>query len=135
MRGRKPDLSDAAQSGAMPAKPDALTGEAGAEWDRVCADLRRHGLLDSADRGVITAWCSAWGAWAAAERVLAAEGLTYELRGQIIPRPECKIREKAWASLKAYSGILGLNPLDRRRCKLPPPKANPFAFKLRAANE
>lgn len=46
--------------GEKPDRPENVTGEAAAEWDRLIVRLETMRLLDSADRGLLAAYCWAW---------------------------------------------------------------------------
>src|SRR5262245_15207940 len=50
-----------------PMAPDWLDDEAKAEWGRVVVELRAMGLLSSADRAALAAYCTCWSRWVQAE--------------------------------------------------------------------
>ncbi len=90
--------------------PPILLPDARAEWDRVASDLVASGLVTVADLASLAIYCTAFGRWVQAERLLAAaaqadpatEGLMVETAsGNLIQNPLLGIRNKAAADLKA----------------------------------
>lgn len=104
--------------------PDILLPEARAEWDRVAFDLVASGLVTVADLASLAIYCTAFGRWVQAERLLAAEaeanpvteGLTIETpNGAVIQNPLLGIRNKAAADLMKAAAELGMTPSARSR--------------------
>ena len=58
-----------------PAKPAGLSRAAGAEWTRVTKALERAGVLAEVDRGILVAYCTAWGHMMEAEAILRRDGV------------------------------------------------------------
>lgn len=46
-----------------PSPPEGLGGEELLEWERICQELDSKGLLDKADRAMITLYCATWSIW------------------------------------------------------------------------
>src|SRR6476620_7381333 len=69
--GRRPlnECEPAAPQG-VPECPDWLSDEAKAEWKRVIPELQMMGLLSSADRAALAAYCTAWCRWVEAEEMV-----------------------------------------------------------------
>jgi P27 family predicted phage terminase small subunit len=104
--------------------PDILLPEARAEWDRVADDLVAAGLITVADLASLAIYCTAYGRWVQAERLLAVsakanpetEGLTVGTpNGAVIQNPLLGIRNKALADLMKASAELGMTPSARSR--------------------
>ena len=109
--------------------PDSLIPDARAEWDRVASDLIASGLITTADLGALAVYCTAYGRWVQAERILAAdakanpdnEGLTIETsNGNVVINPRLGIRNKAAADLMKAAAELGMTPSARSRVQAAP---------------
>lgn len=119
----------------MPARralqpPENLLPEARAEWDRVADDLVAAGLITVADLASLAIYCTAYGRWVQAERLLAAlakadpitEGLTIQTpNGAVIQNPLLGIRNKAAADLMKAAAELGMTPSARSRVQAAAP--------------
>lgn len=104
--------------------PISLIPDARTEWDRVADDLVGSGLVTVADLASLAAYCTNYGRWVQAERLLAAsaqanpesEGLTIETAsGNVIQNPLLGIRNKALADLMKVAAELGMTPSARSR--------------------
>lgn len=104
--------------------PAGLLPEAREEWDRVADDLVASGLVTVADLASLAIYCTAYGRWVQAERLLAVlakanpltEGLTVETpNGAVIQNPLLGIRNKAAADLMKAAAELGMTPSARSR--------------------
>lgn len=109
--------------------PSILIPDARAEWDRVADDLIGSGLITVADLGALAVYCTAYGRWVQAERILAAdakanpdnEGLTIETsNGNVVINPRLGIRNKAAADLMKAAAELGMTPSARSRVQAAP---------------
>lgn len=117
--------------------PPGMLPDAQAEWDRVADDLVACGLVTIADLASLAVYCTAYGRWVQAERLLAAaaidnpetEGLTIETpNGAVIQNPLLGIRNKAAADLMKAAAELGMTPSARSRVQAKAPdKADPAA--------
>lgn len=109
--------------------PTGLLPDAQVEWDRVADDLVAAGLITVADLASLAIYCTAFGRWVQAERLLAAdakanpatEGLTIETsNGNVIANPLLGIRNKAAADLMKAAAELGMTPSARSRVQAAP---------------
>lgn len=66
-----------------PAPPKQLSGEALAEWDRICDELEIMGTLCTADRSILALYVRAWARWMKAEEQI-------DKWGEIVPSPKTK---------------------------------------------
>lgn len=117
--------------------PDVLIPEAREEWDRVVSSVVASGLVTVADLAAFAIYCTAYGRWVQAERLLAidaaasprTEGLTIETpNGAVIQNPLLGVRNKALGDLKAAAAELGMTPSARSRVQAKAPdKADPAA--------
>lgn len=108
-----------------PARPPELTGEAGAEWDRVVPGLDAAGWLSPIDRAALAAYCLAWAELVQATKVLDAEGRVIETpiqtaRGEVVGQrkqlhPAVKLQRDAFARVKSFLVEFGLSPASRKR--------------------
>ena len=74
-----------------PSPPAGLSRAAGAEWRRVSRELARAGVLAEVDRGVLTAYVTAWAHMMEAEAILRRDGVTL-----ISSRDKAPVRHPAW---------------------------------------
>lgn len=101
--------------------PRWFTSEARRAWKWVTVELRRMGLLTTADRQAITAYCQTWARWRKAEEFLDTNGETYTLKDSdggvrsIQQVPQVSIARCELLILKAYQQELGLTPSARTR--------------------
>jgi P27 family predicted phage terminase small subunit len=99
----------------IPQCPVTITGEAKAEWHRVCADLDSLGVLSTSDRSVIGLYCKAWERWAAAEAHITPSTLVIESpkTGTPMHNPYISIATKAHELILKLAAELGLTPRAR----------------------
>lgn len=71
--------------------PDYLSPRAAALWKSVVANFE----LEEAKVGLLLLACKSLDRWEQARAVLDAEGLTYEVEGKLLPRPEAQIEAAA----------------------------------------
>lgn len=103
-----------------PKCPTWLDKEAKREWKRVAPELEKLGLLTIVDGTALAAYCQAYSRWAAAEKVLTTEGMTYETEtGYIRQRPEVGIVQKYLNLIRGFCAEFGLTPSARSRMTLP----------------
>ena len=105
-----------------PKPPPWLDRDAKREWRRVAPELERLGLLSHVDMAALAAYCQAFSRWAAAERIIAQEGLTCRgAMGGMVQRPEVLIARQSMQLIKQFAGEFGLTPAGRTRLTLPEP--------------
>jgi P27 family predicted phage terminase small subunit len=123
LRGRKPTprRTDAER---LPSPPDELNPDARKEWGRVARKLRGQGLFTELDRGMLAAYCQAYGRWAQAERALAEMGkldpvtgglMIRTKSGNAIQNPIVGTANKAMSDMARFAAELGMTPSARTR--------------------
>jgi len=124
MRGRKPTPKRGEILETELEPPIELTSDARTEWRRVSTILCADAIINELDRGLLAAYCQAYGRWVQAERVLAkmaeldpiASALTITTKnGNAIQNPIIGIANKALADLARYAVELGMTPSARAR--------------------
>jgi len=111
-KGIKPDPT-------MPKIPWWLDYHARKEWERICPELQRLGLLTKIDRAALAGYCMAYSRWQRAEREL-VKGFTYEYRDKDFQtkrtnKPEVVIARDALNQVRAFCVEFGLTPSARAR--------------------
>ena len=109
----------------VPDRPDWLSAEAAAEWDRVIPQLMTAGTLNRIDRSALAAYCQAWSDVVGLTAIVEEHGYTWEepiqsAGGEVIghrvkPRPEVRQLEAAAARMRQYLIEFGLTPAARAR--------------------
>src|SRR5262249_14761390 len=91
-----------------------LQGEARAEWNRVARHLQAGGLLAKADRGLLAAYCDAWGEFVDLATRVEADPDAWRLRAA---------KHRAAERLARLGAQFGLSPSARGRVEpLPAPR-------------
>jgi len=106
-----------------PAIPAGLSAAAGAEWRRVTKELARAGVLADVDRGVLTAYVTAWAHMMEAEKLLRTDGVVIESkRGDTGPvkHPAWQIYREANRTMLAAAVQLYITPVSRLRIPVAP---------------
>ena len=123
-------LNEPVFEASAPSCPSWLSREAKREWRRMAPALETRGLLTEADRSAFAAYCTAYGDWYTAEKVVQKEGTTYTTAtGYVRERPEVDQKRKAMKAMRDFLALFGLSPADRTRVNAPESKAapsNPF---------
>lgn len=110
---------------AIPDCPDHLTPEARAEWDRIVPELEALGLLTRIDRAALAAYCTAYGRWVEAERMVKEHGLTVETpNGYPVKSPWLSTADKALDQLRKFIQEFGLSPASRSKVAATPKSTN-----------
>ena len=105
--------------------PESLTGEAKKEWARVTALLKKSGTLEKLDRGILTAYCEAWGTMIEAGAKLKTTGLVIKTHhGNYIPNPYLGVRNTALKLVAVCSDKLGMSPKARSHAHMGGSKMN-----------
>lgn len=99
-----------------PAAPAGLSQLAGAEWRRITKELERAGVLAEVDRGVLTAYVTAWGHMMEAEKLLREKGVTILNREKVpVKNPAWQIYREANRTMLAAAVQLYITPVSRLR--------------------
>lgn len=107
----------------MPHAPGHLTKAARDEWRRVARRLHSAGVLTYVDRGILAAYCQAYGRWVEAE-------VEIEKRGAVMETPSGYMQQSPWVSMANKSmeqmiraaRELGLTPASRSSIKVEKPE-------------
>jgi P27 family predicted phage terminase small subunit len=95
-----------------------LAQEAQEMWSQLAPELSRLGLLTLVDLGSLAAYCQAWAEFQEATKTLQQEGRHFATdTGYLAPHPAVSQQRSAWAAIKAFSSLLGLDPSSRLRVK------------------
>jgi P27 family predicted phage terminase small subunit len=97
-----------------PDPPAEFSPEAHAEWNRVVPALHGIGMLTDADRASLVAYCTAWGNFVEASRILKAEGLIIEgTQGKAMVHPAFKVQRESTTLMLRLGREFGLTPSAR----------------------
>ena len=100
----------------MPDCPPHLEGEARTEWVRIAAPLHDAGVLTTADRAALAAYCQAWSRWVEAEEKLKSTPILMKTpSGYIQQNPWLGIANKQMELMGRYMAELGITPASRSR--------------------
>ncbi len=107
---------------ARPDAPDYLDEVASTEWDRVCGILAQMGLLSSADRSALAAYCVCYSRWVDAEKKVKQSGTIVKSPDKGVPiySPYLNVANRAMEQMVKLSVEFGLTPSSRSRIRLPP---------------
>lgn len=104
----------------LPDAPEHLPELAAAQWDHVCAGLRRMEIAGPVDMGALEAFCMAYQRMRDAEAVIAEDGMfTAGSTGQLVAHPAVAISAQARQQIGTLGAQLGLTPAARLRMTLP----------------
>jgi len=120
--GHSRPLNDREPQSAGPlVKPDYLSGEAGAEWDRAVAAMP-PGFYGSADAPTLAVYCKAWVLFRKASALVDADGISWRTEGGVVMHPALgTIRAQSEIILRA-TDKLGMSPGARARLTVPETK-------------
>lgn len=99
----------------MPKPPEGLSPAARGEWSRVGRELERAGVLAEVDRGVLTAYCTAWAHMMEANKALQDGGLVRTRDGELVKHPAWQVYREANGVLVRCAMQLYLTPTARLR--------------------
>jgi P27 family predicted phage terminase small subunit len=121
---RKLNAREPQPAAGAPSCPSWLSKEAKAEWKRAAQELGRLGLLTVVDRATLTAYCLAWVELYEATKLIQTEGrIVTTDKGSKKPHPAVAMQRSAWAAVRAFSSLFGLDPSSRGKLHVEPPKA------------
>ena len=97
------------------------TATAKAEWERVIPELQMMGLLSTADRAALAAYCTAWARWVEAEAMVRKLGTIVKSpeKGFPMKSPYLTIADQALETMRKLMVEFGLTPSSRSRIKVP----------------
>lgn len=113
--------------GRRPRRPQWLTGEGRAVWDRLVKRLEQMGVLDSVDREALARYCTLWVRWREAEKELKSgeaviESTTKEGNPYLQQSPWVGIANKLAVELRRLEQEFGMTPAARARVEVKPQK-------------
>lgn len=112
-----------AAAGSRPSMPRTLGPEGRAEWRRVARALAERGLLDRADRAILTAYCRTWERWLELDALASSAGYDTKTPAGRALSPEFRALRETTAMLERLAAQLGLTPASRLRMPAPPASA------------
>jgi P27 family predicted phage terminase small subunit len=99
-----------------PQPPDDLDHEAVLEWHRVTEELDAIGLLDRADRAVLTIYCQTWAVWQSMTKPVSQFGAVVKMHNGVAGQsPFWKEQKEAAKLLRGFLADLGLTPTARHK--------------------
>jgi P27 family predicted phage terminase small subunit len=102
-----------------PKPPEGLSRRASAEWRRIVPELERAGVIAEIDRGVLTAYVTAWGYMMEAAALLKDGGVVRTRSGEQAKHPAWQVYREANRTLLAAAAQLYLTPTARLRIPVP----------------
>ncbi|WP_375173703.1 phage terminase small subunit P27 family [Pseudooceanicola sp.] len=118
IRGPKPRATVAPnlQKGGIPRCPDHLDHVARKEWRRLVRPLFEAGIVTTADRAALAAYCQSYSLWAdAVQKLQETPKLIKAPSGYIQQSPWISIANKQLELMGRYMAELGLTPAARSR--------------------
>ena len=96
--------------------PQCLGEDGRGEWSRVSAELSAMGILATADRAAMTAYCEAWEEFVALLKQVREQGpVVYTDKGNAIQNPVLGAKNKAADRLVKIAAQFGLTPAARAK--------------------
>jgi P27 family predicted phage terminase small subunit len=105
----------------LPDCPDYLNAVARAEWFHTAGVLQQMGLLSTADRTALAAYCVAFSRWLEAEELVKKYGTIVKspTKGFPMKSPYLTVADQAMESMRKFMVEFGLTPSSRSRIKVP----------------
>jgi P27 family predicted phage terminase small subunit len=109
---------------AIPGPPREMSRDGRREWRKLVPALLMSGQAAEIDRGVLIAYCQAYGRWAEAERLIKAQAegdeqfrglLSSTTNGNVVQNPLIGVANKALSDMVAAAKELGITPAARVR--------------------
>jgi len=101
-----------------PPCPAFLGAVAKAKWATLVPELSRLGLLTIIDGDTLSCYCQAWAEFEASTRQLEKKNgrfITIVETGYVQPHPAVAQQRSAWAAIKSFASLFGLDPSSRSR--------------------
>lgn len=102
-----------------PKPPEGLSRKASAEWRRIVPHLTTAGVIAEIDRGILTAYVTAWAHMQDAEEILKKEGLIRNTKDGAARHPAWMVYREANRTMIAAARELYLTPTSRLRIPVP----------------
>jgi P27 family predicted phage terminase small subunit len=102
----------------IPRAPSYLTTGARREWSRIVRLVFDLAILTPLDLGALAAFAMARDRALEAEREVARDGATIETPQGRRRHPALLTLERAWADVRRYESLFGLNPSARRSLRM-----------------
>jgi len=100
----------------VPKCPDWLDGEAKKKWKELVPELSRLKLLTIVDGDALATYCQAWAEFRQATEELRKESRYITLEsGYVQSHPAVAQQRSAWATLKTFAALFGLDPSSRSK--------------------
>lgn len=112
-----------------PQAPEHFADEMMLEWCRVCEELDACGLLEKADRAILTLYCETWSVWRDAARHVGTHRAVVKFGNGVAGRsPFYSVMKETSAQLLALLNTLGLTPAARAKSKAPVSEPAPLDY-------
>ena len=105
----------------IPDCPDWLDQTAQQEWERMSNILQEMGLLTTADRSALAAYCVAYSRWVQAEQQVQKFGTIVKSpeKGFPMKSPYLTVADQALEAMRKLMVEFGLTPSSRSRIRVP----------------
>lgn len=114
----------------IPVCPSWLSAEAKAAWGELVPKLDQAGMLTAVDGLALACLCQAWAEFEISTRQLEGGRTFTTEKGYVGQHPAVTAQRSAWAAIKSFSALFGLDPMSRSKLQLAPPPAAPSPFEL-----
>ncbi len=104
----------------VPSCPEFLDEVAREEWDRISGILTEMGLLSTADRAALAAYCTVYSRWVHAEEQVKKFGTIVKSpeKGFPMKSPYLTVADQAMESMRKFLVEFGLTPSSRSRIRV-----------------
>lgn len=104
----------------VPTCPDFLDEVAQEEWERISGILTEMGLLSTADRAALSAYCTVYSRWVHAEQQVKKFGTIVKSpeKGFPMKSPYLTVADQAMESMRKFLVEFGLTPSSRSRIRV-----------------
>ena len=103
----------------IPICPEHIQGEGRKEWNRICLELKKLGLITEIDRAAISVYCQAWDRWVEAEDMVRKHGTIVKVGDNNHPMqsPYLSVANTAMKTMMSTLVEFGMTPSSRTRVK------------------
>ena len=114
LEGGKTNTSEPVPGAASVERPEWLSPDAKAMWDRLAPDLHRQGVLSPWDVDAFAALCASYCSWREAQQIVDREGVLVDgYRGSMVKNPAAQLARDYWQTFVQAAGRFGMTPSDR----------------------